>query len=1152
MRRFSVLALFLAACNPSLETPPGVVITCDDGRCPSGFRCAASTQTCIQDRGGENSAPVITAFAVDDDPVSGVSVLRFTTQDAEADSVRIARLTLTSGGSTVEVPLATGVGSSFPSGAIDQLETSREGVDHSVTWDSRIAAPFSATDVVLTLVITDLYDAESEPRSSVTFAVLNQTTPRAEGLYVKADTGGIVPIVYRLLDEESDIADVRIEFSSNGFEWFPCTEYPSARSEGRYELDTAPGTAGGVLHTFMWNSTRDVYPYATVQLRLTASDGEIGAPSVLASSVIAGYAVPAAWQFATVTIGVSGTYAFTDVSGDGFPDAFVMGFSTNFALATLQQSAGMLSAITAGQNTSTSFGGWTLVDIDDDGDKDLVASQAAGGGTYVINVYSYASGFTSTPSQSRPSPSFGMLVHGDFDGDGAMTVVGETADGNVIADVLGGSPVAVAGLTGARQLRVVRLTADRDALVGIFADRVELYDGPASALALRATYRSAECAKLRVAIADIDGSGTPDLVCATTNGIVAWTSETPTVLVQGAYESVVPADLDGDGDIDLAALAGDRRSIVPLTNGGGKLVAGAPLVGGPFGADFFVGDVDGDARPDILADASGITAYWLSTAPRLPGEVFAPAAGLATMTGAPASAVMADIDRDGVDELLSVSVNVSTGTTGSIQTERLDVARLVTVNGIPTGTARVETLAEIGRAPTAAGVQRGTIAIADYDQDGLPDIAVASATLGKRAVMFGTPDGVSAPVFLDTAGERSPSIVACDYDGDGRPELVSVALNETETVFTLHAVDGARVVTPRNLGFITQSGGEVHCADLNADGRGDVVYSGFAYGAVVTMTADGAQATTTSFPGADRTHFGDWNFDGFVDIGGYRIVPMNKLLTRRLGSADGTFATEAPLFFGGGEVRALLPRDINDDGNEDIFLTETTGRTGLGNVDASFAPSTFTSTSPAPTREVAVGDTDGDGLANLVFLRDGDVSQQALLRRTTTSEATVMLDAALPAVSDRFGVPRTAEVAVRRYDAAVDGVLPARANPENRDFVNELRTNERLLPLTGAWRVMGAQNLVRVRDGGMQVRGRGVSGLRVTLPFIPGKTATAARVYFIADDWQRDTTGHLPRAADGRDRVVPQRTPVLVPASVGPSGVTVVLDTDGIVQAFSP
>src|SRR5213079_1037839 len=63
------------------------------------------------------------------------------------------------------------------------------------------------------------------------------------------------------------------------------------------------------------------------------------------------------------------------------------------------------------------------------------------------------------------------------------------------------------------------------------------------------------------------------------------------------------------------------------------------------------------------------------------------------------------------------------------------------------------------------------IAAGDLTGDGLDDLAVATASLGKIVTLNGTPQGLT-PAKQVLVGEDPRGIAVADIDGDDRPDVV--------------------------------------------------------------------------------------------------------------------------------------------------------------------------------------------------------------------------------------------------------------------------------------------------------------------------------------------------------------------------------------------
>lgn len=251
-------------------------------------------------------------------------------------------------------------------------------------------------------------------------------------------------------------------------------------------------------------------------------------------------------------------------------------------------------------------------------------------------------------------------------------------------------------------------------------------------------------------------------------------------------------------------------------------------------------------------------------------------------------------------------------------------------------------------------------------------------------------DGVNAGM--------STSVSAGDINGDGYLDLVvggyvssatqygwiDVLLNDGTGSFTI-----ARSYAPR-AGAPNCSTGSVSLTDLNGDGAADMVAMGNETGsgwtAVYMNDGHGSFTSTEIFlppTGNASINFGmstgDVNGDGAQDIavtttvailGGYTYIYLNN--------GDGTFAYSRSYAFDGDQARAGALGDVNGDGRADMITAGFTAgawitprlAVRLANPDGTFsAATTFTAISPTADtliRSLAAEDLNGDGAADIV------------------------------------------------------------------------------------------------------------------------------------------------------------------------------------------
>lgn len=279
-------------------------------------------------------------------------------------------------------------------------------------------------------------------------------------------------------------------------------------------------------------------------------------------------------------------------------------------------------------------------------------------------------------------------------------------------------------------------------------------------------------------------------------------------------------DLDGDGKPDLATASDSDDTISTLINTTSPGAA-APTFGdktdvaaGNDPLTVSLADIDGDARPDLIAPqrADNTVGVALNTTP--PGNVTATFGARADFAVGvpPAAACVADLNGDFLPDVAAAC------TTG-------DVA--VLFNATAPGSAA----ASFGASQNVSvGTRLNLIVACDVNRDGRPDLASADdvqnvvwvllneTAPGSATVSFAAPIGFPAPAGASW-------VCAADLSGDGAVDLAVGGTAATLGVFRNTTAPGAAAASFAARDNFATGSPPVSCAaaDLNGDGKPDLV-----------------------------------------------------------------------------------------------------------------------------------------------------------------------------------------------------------------------------------------------------------------------------------------------------------------------------------------
>ncbi len=470
---------------------------------------------------------------------------------------------------------------------------------------------------------------------------------------------------------------------------------------------------------------------------------------------------------------------------------------------------------------------------------------------------------------------------------------------------------------------------------------------------------------LDVAYADA-GSSPDDIGWAVNDGTPAdggWGSET----VYGSMNNpfgLAAADLDGDGDIDLVGADTQDNDVWWFENDGAPTPSWtAHQVDGAFNGACSVatGDFDGDGAVDIVAaGGTGDIISWFEGSGASWTEHV-----VKTGYDNARAVFVADMDHDGDDDIVAAAESAD------------DVSWFENSGGSsPTWVQHSLDGAFLGACDVAAG-----------DLDGDADLEVVAAAIIEDRVSYwenqlshnGFKD--AEPIDIATGLGDPRGVAAGDLNGDGLTDVVTAMWDGDALTAYLGVSLAGTAWWTNQVGTGVYAARDVAIADINGDGAPDILSAEVDGDKISWWENDGAEvlptwtehAIVSGFNGAHRAEAADFDLDGDLDV---VALAFDGDQIRWFENDNGAGTSWSLHNVAGGTLDGAFDvkvGDLDGDGDPDIVASGYYGDTIVAYLNNPVA-GTFTASS------IAIGYDGPRGIDLADFDHDGDLDVVAVIR----------------------------------------------------------------------------------------------------------------------------------------------------------------------------
>ena len=217
--------------------------------------------------------------------------------------------------------------------------------------------------------------------------------------------------------------------------------------------------------------------------------------------------------------------------------------------------------------------------------------------------------------------------------------------------------------------------------------------------------------------------------------------------------------------------------------------------------------------------------------------------------------------------------------------------------------------------------------VADLNGDGMNDGVVVNLSSGSISVLLGNGDGTFQPAVNYATGANSGSVAVGDFNGDGVPDLAVLTGGSSSTAtdpahISILAGNGDGTFQAPVNTRVTNGIGSLAAGDFNGDGMLDLVVTSI--NAILIGNGDGtfkapANLSNAFLQSSGKVTAGDFDGDGKLDIAmtAGSTNPQIGTVQVLLGTGTGGFSSPVAFPVGKSDI-FVAASDFNQDGKLDL------------------------------------------------------------------------------------------------------------------------------------------------------------------------------------------------------------------------------------------